>query len=279
MDDTQLERWRAAIGRNAERYLGRFKRIEEAGGWAPGWNMAAFLHSTGWFCYRRMYGWAVLNFLGLPLLIAGFAGILSLLPRDVRSGQPYVLWMIPVYIVIMFALVPVFADSLYYRSLKKQLDRAGERSGETAARGPSTGSTYGALAFGIAWLLLIGSVLSVVNAAYADYTVRAKVSVALAVGSAMRGTIAEFHEREKRLPTQAEAVKFRHEMQDPVYPFVKSVAYDSGAQRIVITMREPFPEKRLALHADVRDGNLVWTCRTIDIEANYLPPSCRKGGP
>src|SRR5512135_650176 len=63
------EALRTAIGRNAPHYLAHFERMQRSGRtWLPGWNSAAFLHSTGWFWYRRMYGWALLN-LAAPVLL------------------------------------------------------------------------------------------------------------------------------------------------------------------------------------------------------------------
>ena len=65
---------RAALGANAERYERRFTRIAAAGHrWVPGWNSAAFLHSTAWFFYRRMYVLALLNFLAPWALLVTLA--------------------------------------------------------------------------------------------------------------------------------------------------------------------------------------------------------------
>lgn len=272
MQDTEIAGWHRAIGPNADRYMKVFDRIRrKGGGWVPAWNTAAFFHSTGWFCYRRMYGCAFLNLFGLLFLIVGLVWFGSLLAPGGNLDLPFLV-LIVAYGVIVFVLVPVFADSLYYRSLWKGLECARDRSVETGIRGPSRWTTLGALAFGLVWILLIGATML---PQYADYTPRAKVSEALLAGSAMRTDIDEFYRQEKHLPTQTEAAKFRYEPQQAVTSRVKSVSYDSAAQMIVITMRDPFPDKRLSLHVEIRDGKLVWTCRTIDIEKQHVPASCR----
>jgi hypothetical protein len=54
------------------RYLKHFERMQARDrAWLPGWNFAAFLHSTGWFWYRRMYAWSILNLLA-PLFYVLF---------------------------------------------------------------------------------------------------------------------------------------------------------------------------------------------------------------
>ena len=34
--------------------------------------------------------------------------------------------------------------------------------------------------------------------------------------------------------------------------------------------------KRFALYAAAKDGNLTWSCRSIDLETKYLPSACRQ---
>ena len=44
---------------------------------------------------------------------------------------------------------------------------------------------------------------------------------------------------------------------------------------IVITLGNRFKGKRIAYHAVEKDGTIVWNCRAMDLEQQYLPPLCR----
>ena len=267
LQDTDTIGWPRAIGPNADRYMRVFDRIaQKGGGWVPGWNMAAFLHSTGWFCYRRMYGFAFINLLALGLLWINelFEGFLVLLLHPVPGGM-----LIGAYGLIAFVVVPVFADSLYFRHLKKRLASACDQYENGTTYGPSKWTEVGAAGFGIVWVLGLFLLPS-----YVGYTQRVKISKAIVIAGAMKTEVAEFYHSEKRLPTSEEAKKFRNEPEHSVAR-IKSLIYDGSAQMVVITMRDPFPGKQFAMHVEIRDGALVWTCRTIDLHEKYLPASCR----
>ena len=263
MDETQLERWRAALGANAGYYLRRFKRIEEAGGWAPGWNMAAFLHSTGWFWYRRMFRWASLNLLAPFLVLAVLLGIGFLMPRS--NLDSFAIFVALLYVLAVFVLLPVFADSIYRRQLGTRL--ADPRA---TPAGPSAWTLMGALAMGALWLCIV---YIGVAPMYGDYTPRAKMSEAVLAASATRTEVTEFFEKERRLPGPGEAGRFRAERPSR---YVETVAYEPAENRLVVTLREIQPGKRFALYASAKEGHVTWTCRTIDVEPKYLPGLCRQ---
>ena len=264
-DETQLERWRAAIGTNAEYYLARFNGMEQAGGWAPGWNMAAFLHSTGWFCYRRMFGWALLNLAAPYGLLFAFGSAAYVLAPRANLDFPLLI-LAAAYLLAVFVLVPMFEDLIYYRRLRTHL--ADVRS---APRPPSAWTAVGGIALGAVWLAVVLAML-VMNAAYGDYSMRAKLSEAVLAASGTRAGLTEFYDKERRLPGPEEAGRFRA---DRPSTWVESVVYQAAEKRIVVTLREIQPGKRFALYADERGGTLAWTCRTIDVEKKHLPAACR----
>ena len=107
---------------------------------------------------------------------------------------------------------------------------------------------------------------------YGGYTPRAKVSEAVLAASGTRTELTEFFAKERRLPGPAEAARFRAERPSK---YVESVVYEPGQTRIVVTLREVQPGKRFAIYASAKDGNLAWSCRTIDLEPKYLPGACR----
>ena len=263
MDETQVERWRAAIGANAERYLRRFRRIRDAGGWAAGWNTAAFLHSTGWFWYRRMYGWAGFNALAPFLVLALLLAIGMAAPRSSLDTIAAIAGLS--YVVAVFVLVPVIADSIYYRQLGKRL--ADPRA---TARPPSALTLLGALGMGVLWLCIV---FVGVSPMYADYAPRAKVSEAVLAASATKTRLTDFFEKERRLPRAEESGQFRAEQPSR---YVQTVVYEPAEKRIVVTLSEIQPGKRFALYAATNDASLTWTCRSIDVDQKYLPRACRE---
>src|SRR5687767_178437 len=111
------EQLEAVIGPRAEYYLRRFERMDS--GRQAGWNWAAFFFSTAWFSYRGLTGWAALNF-GAPWL--------TLLALAGGLGEPLLI----AYPIVFFLLVPMYADALYYRRVKRKL-----AEGSTPDDGPS----------------------------------------------------------------------------------------------------------------------------------------------
>jgi len=149
--------WRAALGPNADRYLKRFQKISASGRrWMPGWNSAAFLHSTGWFCYRRMYGWAALNFFAPWILLIGLVFIAGWIAPAVNLDA-LALAILVVCLICVFVLVPVFADSLYHRHLATRLQQA---------KPPSIWTGTAAAALVLVWF--VAFVFAVVLPSYGD---------------------------------------------------------------------------------------------------------------
>lgn len=253
--------WRAALGRNADRYLKHFQRISASGRrWMPGWNSAAFLHSSGWFCYRRMYGWAFLNLFAPWILLIGLVFIGGWIAPAVNLDA-LALALLVVYLICVFVPVPIFADSLYYRHLAARLQKA---------KPPSiwTGTSAGALV--LAWFAAF--VFAVVLPSSGDYTPRAKLSEAQAEASSMRAEVMEFYVEHGRLPNASEAPKFRLRTASRR---AQSIVYDAERRAIVVTMRDPFPGKRFALRAIEESGQLGWKCGPIDLDKKHLPSTCR----
>lgn len=262
-DGPHLEHWRSAIGWNADYYLRRFPRIARAGGWAPGWNTAAFLHSTGWLFYRRMYGWALLNFLApLGLLFAVIVTAGALAPRANLDTAALLIGML--YLFAVFVLMPLFADSIYYQRLKRA-----HADPQSTPRPPSGWTALGGIAMGVVWLFVIAAMMV---PAYDGYAPRAKIAEAILAASATRTQVSEFYAEHRRLPQASEARPFR---EDQPSKWVETIEYQPAERRILVTLRNIQPGKRFALYAQERDGELEWTCRTVDLEKKYLPARCR----
>lgn len=255
----ETEKPAAAFGRKAGRYLQHFERMQRAQKtWLPGWNWAAFLHSTGWFWYRRMYGWSVLNLI-LPLLfLALLVFVLQWLVPERDMGMAVAALGI-VYVLLVCVLLPLFADSLYLYRLK--------RDGK-ALHPPSLFTAFGALL-----LIVIPAWMAYISAqAQIEYSHRERVSEGLSIAVTLKTPVAEFHANQRRLPGAQEAAQFTHREK---LKFARSVAWDPARRAIVATMGESEDGKRFELAAVEKDGVLKWICRTIDLDAKYLPADCR----
>lgn len=241
------------------RYLRHFERMQARDrAWLPGWNFGAFLHSTAWFWYRRMYAWSLLNLISpvlfMLLLVAVVQGILPESARDAGVAAMGI-----AYLLLIFVLLPLYADSLYLHRLK--------RDGK-APKPPSVFTAIGAFLL----IVIPGWIVYVSATAHTEYQHRERAAEGLSVALSLREPVAEFHANQRRLPGPQEAAQFVHHQ--PMR-FAKSVAWDAARHAIVVTMGEQEEGKRFELAAVEKDGALEWICRTIDFDAKYLRASCR----
>ena len=253
------EKLRAGLGRNAGHYLRHFERMQSSGRtWVPGWNFAALLHSTGWFWYRRMYGWALLNLAAPVLLLMLMIFVAQWFVPE--GGMGYAMAAAGIaYLGLTFVLAPLYADSLYLYRLKR---------GGIAPRPPSSWTALGALLIIVipAWMIYVSA-----QAQY-EYQSRAQVAEAARIAYELRTPVAEFHQQHGRLPGAQEAARFQYAEK---MKFTASVGWDAGRRAIVATMAERFKDKRFELAATEKERRLEWTCRTIDLDPKYLRADCR----
>jgi Pilin (bacterial filament) len=240
-------------------YLRHFERMRACNrAWLPGWNFAAFLHSTGWFWYRRMYAWSLLNLIAPLLLLL----VLVFAVRWLVSDDVMVMVLAAAgiaYLIAVFVLLPLYADSLYLHRLMRE---------GKAPKPPSVFTALGALLL----IAIPGWMVYVSSQAQIEYSHRERASEGLSRATALRAPVAEFYANERRLPDAREAAKFTES--EPM-KFTKSVGWDAERRAIVATMGEREQGKRFEIAAVEKDGALEWVCRTIDFEAKYLPASCR----
>jgi type IV pilus assembly protein PilA len=124
---------------------------------------------------------------------------------------------------------------------------------------------------------IIGILAAVALPAYRDYTVRAKVSELVLAGSAGKNTIAEYVNTNSRMPdTGSVDISIATKTK-----FVDSVAWTgSSASEGIITVTATNAEaaisgKTLQLAATEAGGQVTWVCKAGDIDAKYLPSSCK----
>lgn len=121
------------------------------------------------------------------------------------------------------------------------------------------------------WGVVILGILGAVGIpAYQDYKVRETVAKGVADGIALGAQMNVFYDKQKRLPSAAEAPKSQ-----PAGT-AWAVAYDPAGRMIVVTLGEGSVKgRRVAVRAETAGPTLRWTCRTIDLDKRYLPKSCR----
>ena len=253
METEKLHGW------NAGHYRKQFERMQHARKvWLPGWNWAAFLHSTGWFWYRRMYAWSVLNLIAPVLLLLLLVLMVQWLAPESDMKIPVAAGGVA-YLLLVFGLLPLYADSLYLYRLQKD---------GAVPRPPSAFTAAGALLL----IVVPGFIVYAGVTAQLEYAPRERAREGLSRAMALRTPVAEFYANERRLPGAQEAVQFRES--EPM-KFTKSVAWDAERRAIVATLGERDGGRRFEIAAVEKDGALAWVCRTIDFEAKYLPASCR----
>ena len=119
---------------------------------------------------------------------------------------------------------------------------------------------------------IIGILAAIALPAYQDYTVRAKLSEAITAASSARTTIAEYVSTNGELPTDGYSVEAQ------ASNLVSSVAWTN--QRIEANVQNitQITNGQILLSPSgysSGDGQVVWACTGNNIEARYLPSSCR----
>jgi type IV pilus assembly protein PilA len=294
-EQQKLADYELAIGQNAAYYLPKFEHYD-SGGSTPSWNWPAFFVTSGWYLYRKMWLWGLLN-LFFPL-IASFvvgmvAGVLKLAP--VVTG-----FLVLGTVFAEQMLLTIFANALYWRhinavirnvprSIADKPDRRTvrlERDGGTSI-GAAIGILVGAGFFGV---VVIGMMAAIAIPAYQDYTIRAQVMEGLSLAGAPKEAVAEYYANQGSWPVDAESAG--------VHPvsgkYVESVTVANGS--VVITYggmaNQNIANGRLILVPGANDaGDIIWTCGDhaptapiakrgpgpsgSSLANKYLPAACR----
>jgi type IV pilus assembly protein PilA len=117
---------------------------------------------------------------------------------------------------------------------------------------------------------IIGILAAVALPAYRDYTVRAKASEIMLAASSAKNTVAEAAQVFGQMPSAASVT-----VDSQASKYVVSVAWD-GAKIVATGQGDPaFVGKVLNLTATYQaNGQVTWVCSS-DIDAKYLPSSCK----
>jgi TM2 domain-containing membrane protein YozV len=125
-------------------------------------------------------------------------------------------------------------------------------------------------------IMIIGIVAAVAIPAYQDYTVRAKVSEAVAAVSPWRVAIETYYARNKGVPASAA------DLQGEVPPAeIRAGTITLGERGMVVLTLGQAAGSRLAGKTILfqpgldADGRIVWGCKAGTLEPKYRPAACR----
>ena len=126
----------------------------------------------------------------------------------------------------------------------------------------------GALAFPVAILAAIAI------PAYQDYTARARVAIVVEAGNKATQAVETFYARNNTLPRDLREAG----MPDPGLSEIRQVNVDAGNGTVQIVLAMAPLDGKSIVFVPQRDANnrVVWTCRSEDVPARYLPPHCRQ---
>ena len=270
----------AAIGpHNTSYYLDVFRKFQTGLGYAS-WNWPAFFIPVLWMIYRKMYGFALLTWLGLPIALVLSAGVLEMMTgdEDFAIGMAYLF-----FFGIRFVVIPMYANRLYFRhisrrhmALKRQTTSPQEERVELEIAGGTNGSALAAVI--VVAVVIFGGILAGISIpAYQDYTTRAQVSEGLSLSAGAKAAVTEHFQDRGYLPadnyqagiSQPKKIYGLYVDQVQVYNGQVIVTYGRNASSGI-------DGSRLVVAPNVNGRYVNWTCYSPDIPGKWLPSSCRR---
>ncbi|OIR17860.1 fimbrial protein precursor [mine drainage metagenome] len=263
--------------KNQDYYLSQFSRFDSNGKVSASWHWPAFFVTFYWLLYRKMWLNAIIYFF-LPYFVMIPLGVTGAVAGDsagIVIGIGYIL-----FLIATFLLPPMYADALYYKHCKKRIAEASvssqnleRRLGELSGKG---GTSSVALIFVLifAFIAFIGILAAIAIPAYQDYTTRARMVGAVALGSNAADSVASYYYQHQEVPSSLEQAGFA----TPISPAVKGLSVNSENGTVIVTMSSPPIIGKTLLFVPTLDSNkkIVWTCMSQEIQDKYLPQQCRQ---
>lgn len=272
------EFYKAVIGpKNQEYYLRQFTRFDSNGKTNASWHWPAFFVTFYWFLYRKMWRNAIIYFL-LPYLLAIPVGIVFAMAG--KSADPIINIGYLVFVITAFLLPPLYANALYYKHCKKKMAEANTASqdiqrqlGQLSAKG---GTSKVILIFVVifAFIALIGILAAIAIPQYQDYTVRARVAGAVALGNNATTSVSNYYYQHQEIPNSLEQAGFTQ----PLPTDIKGLTVNRDNGVVAITMANSSIDGKTLQFVPSLDSNkqIVWTCMSQEIQDKYLPQQCRQ---
>ena len=260
------EALKAAIGPRADRYLRRFEQIDS--GRKIGWNWPAFFFSTAWFSYRGLGGWAALN-MAAPWLWT------VMIVFAMQISEYLGMLILAAYPVVFFILVPMYADALYYRRIKRTIAHVAGGGKPSSPTWPISAAIVGLIAIGLPAIVVTSFKGS------QAYVPRAQVGEAVSLLSGAKTPVAEHFADKGKWPENlkqvAENTSGRYTERVEI---TSGAGAASGALVMTATMRKDSVRSEVAgktVQMSTADGK-EWTCRrgvVNGVDDKYLPGTCR----
>lgn len=132
-------------------------------------------------------------------------------------------------------------------------------------------------------IAIVGILLSLAIPTYQDYTVRAKISEAMNIASALKVMVSEYYITMAELPADADSAGIDTTFSSEYISAVDYLKDEDGDRAMIkLTLSESVSQevagKALLLTAIPKVGSLQWVCNsdeTQPIEPKYLPSNCR----
>ncbi len=263
--------------KNTDYYKRHFDRFEQ--GASVSWNWPAFFLTSFWLLYRKMWLWAFLYWIVLPIALVAVEVVVGLSTNALVGSLTY--WVL--YLLIGFVVVPMFATLLYHRHARGKVDTvttmiASEE--QQAAELDRIGGTSNVVlvVLPIFLVAVIGILAAIAIPAYQDYEVRAQVAEGLALSAVAKAAVAESYIDTGQFPTDNAAVG----LDEPATYnglYVDAVGVNDGTV-FVIYRGDAHPLLRgRRLELDMRPAGqdrVEWVCSSPDIDDRHLPAACRQ---
>jgi TM2 domain-containing membrane protein YozV/Tfp pilus assembly protein PilE len=208
------------------------------------------------------------------------AGILALLFGGLGAHRFYLgQWWGIFYLLLCWtaipALVAIVEGIVFLCSSQEQWDAKYNDGIRTANEGTRVGLVIALAAIGVFGLFVLGILAAIAIPAYADYTARSKVALALTKAREATLAVEQYVADHNALPASLAAAGFDASLP----PNVESIALRDDDGSIVVTMSgAPFDRTGASFALSPTNGGdtIVWECGAVDIPERYLPRRCRQ---
>jgi type II secretory pathway pseudopilin PulG len=282
LNESSDDFYKAIIGNNNQVYYLRiFKNFDKKGRVEISWNWSAFFVSFYWFLYRKMWRNALIYFF-LPYFVAFIVGLVLSVTGAPSTLLDEVLDVMSVflYLPLIFLVVPMFANGLYYQHCNKKIIEAKllyqdkERQINLLRGNGGTSNIVGIIVAIFAAISIAGILAAIIVPVYYDSRVRVQVAEAVSVGNYATQSVSQYYYQNQMIPSDLKAAGFSASLP----PSVKNITVDSQNGVITVTMASVSVEgnKLLFLPSLDASNEIVWRCMSQEIPAKYLPSQCRQ---
>lgn len=270
----------ACIGpKNTDYYIRVFEKFRSGRG-AASWNWPAFFLTIPWLLYRKMWGFTVLYWVGLPI---GIGFLAAMIAATIQDEDAFVSSYYLACVVIAFILVPIFANRLYFGHVRNKIRRVKEKHRSHADqvvelhRTAGTGGAGAIIVVAFFGVAMIGILAAIAIPAYQDYTIRAQVSEGLNLSGGAKAAVTEYVRDLREWPTENANAGLALASQI-TGSYVSGIQVEDGV--IVITYGNNahtlIQRQSVRLVPDASSlPTVTWDCYSSEIENKWLPAACR----